>query len=149
MELNVKGRWSGLESVFRRSLAAARIVMKRRSRLMRMVQRAYVRTARHGSGWGQFKHDLVALLRFVRAWATGRYRNVPWKSALYAVAAVIYFLNPIDLIPDKLIAIGFVDDAAVVAAVLRMIQNDLRSFQRWEAEQDSVKVPERIEKRAA
>ena len=78
---------------------------------------------------------MLVLARLVRAWAKGQYREAPWKSVLYATAALLYFLNPADLIPDTLLVIGFVDDAAVVAAVVRALHKDLRRFERWEAEQ--------------
>lgn len=136
MELDVDGRLPGLRSAFRRSVDAASVVMKRRMKVLVLVQRAYRRMARHESALDQVTADLTSLLRLTRAWATGRYRRVPWKSVLFALAGIMYFLNPIDLIPDALIGIGFIDDAAVIAAVVRAIHNDLRQYERWEEDQN-------------
>ena len=50
-------------------------------------------------------------------------------------AALIYFLNPFDLIPDFLPTLGLVDDATLVALVVASISEDLARFREWEAEQ--------------
>jgi uncharacterized membrane protein YkvA (DUF1232 family) len=75
--------------------------------------------------------DLLILFRFVRAWVRGDYRNVPRKSVLWALAAIIYFLSPIDIIPDFLPG-GYLDDIAVIAFVVRRIRVDLDQFMEWE-----------------
>jgi uncharacterized membrane protein YkvA (DUF1232 family) len=69
------------------------------------------------------------------AWryATGEYREVPWKSLTLIVAAVLYFVMPIDLIPDFLVGVGYVDDVAVLAWVMSAVGSDLEDFRRWEA----------------
>ncbi len=78
---------------------------------------------------------LRTLLRLLRAWATRRYRAIPWRALIAALAGVIYFVNPIDLVPDFIPLVGFIDDAAVLAFVLRSIASDLRAFTDWEATQ--------------
>lgn len=76
--------------------------------------------------------SLSALLRLVRAWVNGSYREVPWKSIVMAAAGLIYFVLPFDIFPDILPLLGFVDDAAVVAYVVRTIRKDLDAFTAWE-----------------
>jgi uncharacterized membrane protein YkvA (DUF1232 family) len=132
MDISFDKTLPGLRRVFDRTLAAAQKVMRRRVRLILLVRNTYVRLGRHENIVGQFRADLVLLLRLVKAWTLGQYRAVPWKSVLYAVAAMLYFMNPIDLIPDAIVGIGFLDDAAVAAAVVRSIHNDLQEFRRWE-----------------
>lgn len=75
--------------------------------------------------------QLKALVRMLRAWAGGAYREVPWRTLVAALAAVIYFVNPFDLIPDFLI-VGLADDALFIGWVLASIQNDLNRFLQWE-----------------
>ncbi len=139
MELKEEGRFPGLQKFFRRSMMAASIVMRRRLRVLMLVRNAYRRLGKQDeSAVGQLRGDLTALLHLAKAWATGRYRQVPWKSVLFAVAGILYFLNPVDLIPDALVGIGFLDDAAVIAAVVRAINKDLRRFESWEAAQEEL-----------
>jgi len=76
--------------------------------------------------------DLQALFRLVRAWLQGAYREVPWKTIVLAISALIYFVNPMDLIPDALVGIGYLDDATVIAWVIRSIKQDMDRFALWE-----------------
>lgn len=114
---------------------AARDVLQRRFRLLALLRDAYAKLNQHESALGRARSDLLVLLRLARAWATRQYRTIPWKSIVYAVAAIIYFINPADVIPDFLVGIGFVDDAAVITAVVRSLYNDIEAFKRWESGQ--------------
>jgi uncharacterized membrane protein YkvA (DUF1232 family) len=76
----------------------------------------------------------MTLVRLVRAHSGGRYRDVPWETIALAIGALIYFLSPIDLIPDPIPVAGYVDDAAVVAFVVASLHADLNNFREWEEE---------------
>jgi uncharacterized membrane protein YkvA (DUF1232 family) len=79
--------------------------------------------------------DLTALFRLLRAYSRHEYTDIPWGSVVMVVVAIIYFVSPVDLIPDFIPVAGFVDDAAVIAFVLRQVKTDLDSFVAWEAGQ--------------
>jgi len=83
-----------------------------------------------------FWNDLMVLFRLIRARMSGEYKVTPWRSIVSALAGIVYFVNPIDVIPDVIPFFGFMDDAAVLAFVIRMIMGDLERFLRWEAEAD-------------
>lgn len=76
--------------------------------------------------------SLLAFFRLVRAYANGSYRNVSGQALLTIVAALIYFVSPIDLIPDFILGIGLIDDATVLAWTIRACAGDLASFMAWE-----------------
>ena len=42
-----------------------------------------------------------------------------------------YVLNPFDLVPDFIPLVGQIDDAAVVAACLLMVRQDLHRYKKW------------------
>ena len=78
-------------------------------------------------------NDLASLIRLLKAWAAGRYRNVPWRSVSLSIAALLYFVSPLDAMPDFLPALGLVDDAFIITWVMRTIQKDLERFRQWES----------------
>ena len=89
-------------------------------------------SARTGALSGVFQ-SLRALLRLLRAYVKGEYRNVPPKSLILIVAGILYFLMPVDVIPDFIVGLGFIDDAAVLAWVVSTVKTVLDDFVMWEA----------------
>jgi len=79
--------------------------------------------------------DLDKLMRLVRAWAVGRYDAIPWRTVAMAIGALVYFVNPLDAIPDVLLGIGYLDDASVLAMVVASLRGDLEKFAQWEREE--------------
>lgn len=107
-------------------------VLKNRFRTLSLTREAYDKLFRNEGGLSRVRDELGLLIRFVRAWGRREYRVIPWRPLLYATAALVYFVSPMDLIPDLLPGLGFVDDVAVVTAVLRSIQRELGAFSAWE-----------------
>ncbi len=73
-------------------------------------------------------NQLKLLFEMIRAYAKKEYREVPWGTIALAAFAVIYFFSPVDLIPDFIPVVGYLDDAAVIALVVKSIQDDLRRY---------------------
>lgn len=121
-------------ALFNRAVKAARKVVARRMRVLNVVRAAYRHLSSHESGAARMGEDLHRLIRLARAWAKREYTVIPWRSLVYVVAALLYFINPIDVIPDALVGLGFLDDAAVVAAVVRALRREITAFSAWEAE---------------
>jgi len=71
------------------------------------------------------------LFELLRGYVDGSYREVPWATIAVAVAALVYFLSPVDVIPDLLPVIGYADDASVLALAVSLLQEDLKAFCRW------------------
>ena len=78
--------------------------------------------------WAYFQ----AMLRLIRAYYRREYRNVPLQNLVMIVGAIIYILNPFDLIPDWIAGLGFADDAVVLAFAVRQTRQTLDDFMTWE-----------------
>ena len=77
--------------------------------------------------------SLMALFRLVRAYAKREYVEVPWQSLLLIVATILYFLVPTDLIPDWIIGLGYIDDAALIGWTMNTVKSDIDGFREWES----------------
>jgi len=75
---------------------------------------------------------LQAMLRLIRAYFRGEYRNVSQDALVFIVAAVSYLVDPFDLIPDEIPFLGFLDDATVVAFAVARTRESLDDFMIWE-----------------
>ena len=79
-------------------------------------------------------NNLTALFRLLQAYIRHEYTDIPWVSLVLVVVAIIYFVSPLDLIPDWVPVAGYLDDAAVIAFVITQIKADLNNFLQWEAD---------------
>lgn len=97
--------------------------------------------AREGELNEKFKHvpeklkkvvnQVKLLYELIRSYIDGTYREIPWISIATAVAAVVYFLAPIDLIPDAIPGLGYIDDIFVIRFALSALGSDLKAFCEW------------------
>jgi uncharacterized membrane protein YkvA (DUF1232 family) len=84
--------------------------------------------------------DLSALARLVSAWGRREYNVVPWRSIAMASAALLYFINPFDAIPDVILGIGYLDDASVLAFVVGALKREIDRFAEWERRQTAARA---------
>lgn len=66
-----------------------------------------------------FIKDVQALYRYLKD------DNVPWYRKSIIVGALIYFISPIDAIPDLAPLIGYLDDLGVITAVLKFMGSEI------------------------
>ena len=74
---------------------------------------------------------IPVLISMVRSFIRKEYTALPIGSAVAALTALIYFLSPVDLIPDAVPVIGYLDDAAVLAIVWTLIESDVEAYLEW------------------
>jgi uncharacterized membrane protein YkvA (DUF1232 family) len=78
--------------------------------------------------------DVKTMVRLLKAYYAGEYRDIPWSSIAAIIFALGYLLSPLDAIPDMILFIGCTDDAAVITYVLTRLKSDLDAFRQWEME---------------
>jgi uncharacterized membrane protein YkvA (DUF1232 family) len=79
---------------------------------------------------------LRAMLRLLRSYLHREYNTIPWKSIVFIVAAIIYFVAIVDLLPDFIPGIGYIDDAGVIAFVISQVKIDLDKYIQWETKNE-------------
>lgn len=80
------------------------------------------------------KNRFSILGRLLKAYMLGRYREMPWKPLLLITAAVLYFINPVDLVPDWIPGLGFTDDFGILMSVYGALGQEINKFLAWEEE---------------
>lgn len=88
----------------------------------------------------EFQSNVQLLMRMVKAYSSGSYRVLPWKSLVSIVAVLIYFVSPIDLIPDFLPVIGITDDIALVLWLFKTLRADIDKFSEWEKNEKTINI---------
>ncbi|MFT6866797.1 MAG: uncharacterized membrane protein YkvA (DUF1232 family) [Cyclobacteriaceae bacterium] len=77
-------------------------------------------------------YQLHMIIRMIRAHISGEYSAFSIQSMVLLVFALLYFIIPMDLLPDFIPAIGFTDDISIVLFVLKSIRDDVAQFELWE-----------------
>ncbi len=88
---------------------------------------------------GKKLSNVPMLVSLVRAYVQKDYQDIPIGSIIAIVSALIYFVSPIDLLPDSIPVLGYADDAAVFAFVWNMVEDDVEEYKKWQ-EQNGKRV---------
>lgn len=67
------------------------------------------------------KH-VLAMFRYMKD------AKIPWYRKSVVVAALVYFIMPVDTIPDMMPLIGYLDDFGVIAAVLGYLGKEVKPY---------------------
>ncbi len=137
---------NNLDRALKNATGKAIKLLKDRNRALRLLDAAAGRATggvepieKRGLG-----DRLKASVRLVRSSVRREYLDVPWQSLVLITAGLIYFVSPIDSLPDLIPLLGFTDDAAILAAVFASVRKDLDRFIDWErkhAEAAAAKPP--------
>lgn len=101
-------------------------------KVMEESGKAEEKATRLGDQFENFKL-MWALLRDYR---NGVYPNVPWKLVASIGFAVAYLIAPIDVVPDFIPILGFIDDATVFSLIVSAFQSEIRTYRQWKDLQD-------------
>ncbi len=75
--------------------------------------------------------NLRLLIPLVKDYLKGTYRDVSVKSIVIFIVALAYIISPIDLIPDYILGLGQIDDAAILCLSLYFLEKDLMKYKQW------------------
>lgn len=75
---------------------------------------------------------LMVFKRMVIAHRAGMYR-VSNKTLGLIVLGLVYFVMPMDIIPDFLPLLGFADDLSVIIAIYNSVKHEIEDFLTWES----------------
>ena len=123
---------------FDKAREAAEKLSQEQDKVQKMLEQALQKAEEQKKNILNFWDGLQLLMKMVRSYFNKEYTSVPWKTIVFAVAGIIYFLNPLDLIPDLIPALGFLDDAIVIAFVLNALKEDMERFKHFTEQSVSI-----------
>lgn len=74
---------------------------------------------------------MISMLKDVKK---GTYKNIPWFTIATIVMALLYVLNPMDIVPDFIPGVGYIDDVAILTLGVGWIESDLHRYLDWRME---------------
>jgi uncharacterized membrane protein YkvA (DUF1232 family) len=125
---------------YKRSQGKAGKILQNPSGLLKLLKNVFTK-ANNGSKGGSdtlsnIRAKLTSIAGLIKNYASGEYRDVSKGSIISVVAALVYFISPLDFIPDFIPMLGFADDLALLTFVISKVGDELEKFQLWEMNKD-------------
>ena len=84
------------------------------------------------------------MMMMIKDYRKGNYTSVPWFTIAAIAGSLLYVLSPLDLVPDFIPGIGYLDDITVLTIVVGWIDSDLHRYLDWKLE-NAHTTPEEVE----
>ncbi|MCY7781555.1 MULTISPECIES: YkvA family protein [unclassified Bacillus (in: firmicutes)] len=74
---------------------------------------------------------ISVFFQMLRDWRNGNYPRSQVKTLLLLIAAILYIVMPLDIIPDVILGLGIIDDAAVLGLIWTLIKKEMSQYEKW------------------
>lgn len=104
-------------------------------RVVTILNEAADKLADKGSKTNKFRQlfDVaLTLVRMVRSFISGDYRDISKSTVVSGLAVLLYVLSPIDLVPDFIPVVGFLDDLSLIGWFVGHFSAEITRFRTWE-----------------
>lgn len=116
---------------FKKSENKASVILKDKSKAKDTIKEALGKAV---SNKGQLEGvwaKMVLLFAVAKDYVNGDYTEMPKRSIVAILGGLIYFLSPIDVVPDFIPVLGFIDDVFVLNLVYKQVLKDLEKYKIW------------------
>jgi uncharacterized membrane protein YkvA (DUF1232 family) len=88
-----------------------------------------------GSGMKKYAELGKLMFGMLKDYRKGKYSHAPWFTIAAIGLTLLYVFNPLDIIPDFLPGVGYVDDFALFTVAVRFIESDLHAYLDWKIDE--------------
>jgi len=120
-----------LHKRFKKSQNRATELIKDKEKAKQTVDDAFEKANAKKGDLKSIWEQLQLLFSLAKDYFNGTYKEIPIKSIIVLMAGLLYFLSPVDLIPDFLVGLGLVDDVFIIGLVITQITKDLEKYKSW------------------
>lgn len=113
----------------------AKTYLKNKNKAKKLLDKAIKKANKKGP-LEEIWDNLQLLFGIVKDWIIGDYKDIPVASIIAIITGLLYFVSPIDIIPD-FIPGGLIDDVAVLGIVIKQVKSDLDKYKNWRDENKS------------
>lgn len=81
--------------------------------------------------FSDLQDDIVNLFKLAKDSIQGEYKGLSKKNLVLIIAGIIYLVNPVDLVPDFIIGLGFADDLAILTYIISKLEQEIHAYKEW------------------
>lgn len=130
---SVENNLKKVENSFKNSKEEAEKLINDKEKTNKKLDEAFKKATANKGKLEEVWNYLQLFFSISRDYINGNYREVPKGSIVAIIGALIYFLCPIDIIPDFIPVIGYVDDIFVLGLVFNQVKSDLDEYEIWKS----------------
>ena len=95
------------------------------SKILNLI--GYLQPYLHKDGLKDAKEDMILLIDYITDVAKGNYTDYNVNRLLIVIAALLYVIDPIDMVPGFIIG-GFLDDVTVIGWAITKVAQELEDY---------------------
>ena len=126
-----KFRKEDFDTSFKRFEEKAKRYVENPKEINRLLKSALHKANNKKGSLTEVWDKLQLFFELIKSWSKGDYRDISKKTIIIIVATVIYFVSPIDLLPDFIVGLGIFDDVALIGFTAKQISTELERFKTW------------------
>jgi len=123
---------------FRKSESRATAILNDKTKSGNVIKEALGKAVTNKGALEGAWTKIILLFAVSKDYINGTYTEIPKRSIIAVLGGLIYFLSPIDVIPDFIPVVGFIDDIFVFNLVYRQVLKDLEKYKAWKDNQDKL-----------
>ena len=116
---------------FKKSESKASVILKDKSKANDTIKEALGKAVTNKGQLEGVWAKMVLLFAVAKDYVNGDYTEIPKRSIIAILGGLIYFLSPIDIVPDFVPVLGFIDDVFVLNLVYKQVLKDLEKYKIW------------------
>ncbi|MGM9477910.1 YkvA family protein [Pedobacter sp. GSP4] len=123
---------------FQKSKSKASVILGDKTKANNTIKDALGKAVTNRSDLEGVWAKLVLLFAVAKDYVNGDYTEIPKRSIIAILGGLIYFLSPIDVLPDFVPVFGFIDDIYILNLVYKQVVKDLDKYKAWKDAQIKV-----------
>ncbi len=101
-------------------------VLKNEKKIMKIVSNETL---------AEFLDTVTLFFEMLKDYFSGKYREVPVGTIAAILGSLAYVLCPVDLIPDFIVGVGYLDDAAIITGCISLTKYDVQKYKEFKKRQ--------------
>ena len=114
--------------------AKAEKIASNRDKLKELLHKASAKLTEVGEmpAVKESKSQVEVVFRMLKAYYNKEYRGISSRTLGLLVLGLLYFVLPVDFVPDFIPVVGYIDDLTVILAIFKSLNTDVEKFLEWE-----------------
>lgn len=109
--------------------------IKHRKGLDKKLAEAISKANLNKGSLGEVWQKIQTFFALCTDYINGKYTDIDRKTVVAVIGSLLYFLSPVDLIPDFILGFGFLDDVFVIGYVYKKIAVEIDKYEAWQDSQ--------------